>query len=439
MIRIFSIVIPARAFTLFVSEIVLLFACYMAAAYADPDVADLSSYLQYDNGIQRIAIVAVFIFVGFFFRNFYSEVRIRERLELFQNLCMIFGVAFLGQGLISYLDREWILPRKVMLTGSVLSIVVLFGWRLLFDSAARGATAAKRVLFLGLSPTTVQLAAQFKTHPEMGLQTIGYLETDSAAEGERPMARLGNAKDIDDVLDKFRPDSIVIGRREDIKPWWVGDFLALHFGGIRVEEASVLYERVFARKCVTEIWPSRLIFAAALEPPPFGATLQSFYTPVVAGALLLVTSPAMLAAAILIRATSRGAILERSRRMGKNDVPFDLFGFRCHDSAGESTPAGRLLIRCGLRFLPRLLNVLRGEMAIVGPRPERPVFVNRLCEEVPFYRQRHAVKPGLTGWASVHGSKKDHDSLRELEYDLYYVENLSPMLDSFILLLTLKR
>src|SRR5580658_6272550 len=110
MIRLLSTVVPVRVFTLFVSEVILISACFVAAAYVDPDLVDLTSFLLYDSGIFRIAVVVAFIVLAMFARNLYAEVRIRGRLALFQALCMILGLALIGQGAIGYFDPSWIVP-----------------------------------------------------------------------------------------------------------------------------------------------------------------------------------------------------------------------------------------------------------------------------------------------------------------------------------------
>ena len=430
--------IPARIFALFISEVVILYACYIAGAYADPDVADVGVFLQYDSGIFRIAIVVSFVVAGLFFRNLYAEVRIRNRLALFQELCLIFGMAFIGQGVISFLEGDWIIPRKMMLPGSIFAFIAVFGWRLLFDRTARSTIAAGRVLFLGMSPTVDKLAGYFEEHPESGLMTIGYL--DSGVHASSPLvARLGTMADLDDVVDRSVPDSIVIGRREDIRPWWTDDFLALRFGGMRVEEAGTLYERVFARKCVNEIWPPRLIFRDTEGADSANFGFHSLSSQAIALAVLVLTLPLTLIVAILIRMSSPGSVLIREPRVGLHDVSFEAFRFRCSGRDGEYSAVGRFLRGWGLVWLPQLLNVLRGEMAMVGPRPERPLFARRMNELIPFYRQRHRVKPGITGWARIHRQAGDEqDSLRDLEYDLYYLENLSPLMDFFVLMLSLR-
>lgn len=438
MIRLFSIVVPARIFTLFLSEIVLLFACFVAAAFADPDIADAGIFLAYDSGVSRIGIVVAFVVVSLFFNNQYAEVRIRSRMALLQSLCLIFGVAFIGQGMIGYLYPNWIIPRKMMLTGTVLSIAALFGWRLLFDRAARHAVAAGRVLFLGMSPTVAKIAGHFDKHPELGLTCIGYLAGATPAASSMVL-QLGTMDDLDNVLDQSVPDAVVIGNGDDIRPWWVDEFLALRFGGVQVQEAGTLYERIFARKCVTEIRPSKAIFSGASQLGSLDISLQSLYSPVFAVIAAIVTLPLTLLIAALIRVTSRGPVLTQETRIGLHDAPFEAYRFRCVGRDGKYTAVGRFLRRHGLAWFPQLINVLKGDMAMVGPRPERPVFARRMSELIPVYRQRHFVKPGVTGWARIHRRTGiQQDSMRDLEYDLYYLDNLSPLLDFFILLLSLK-
>jgi lipopolysaccharide/colanic/teichoic acid biosynthesis glycosyltransferase len=435
--KFFTLAFPVRIFTLFLTEIALLLACYVAAAYVDPDVTDVATFFEYEGGILRVGLVVLILLLGFFFRNMYAEVRMGNRLELFRNLSFVFGLAFVGEGLISYLVHDWMLPRKVMLIGSGLAAVFLFANRAIFDVAARSMTAARRVLFLGMSTTEARLVEHFGEHPDLGLNAIGFLETEAAVQTSSA-SRLGALSDLDGVMEGFHPTSVVLGRRDDIKPRWVDSFLELHYGGVRVEEASNLYEGVFRRKCVTEMWPSRLIFSSHLEPNRLNVLIQTLYSWVIAWALLVVLSPLLLALVLWIKMISPGSPFESETRTGRHGATFALYRFRRRDNAGVETAPGRFIARFHLNFLPALWNVLKGDMVLIGPRPESPAFVERLTETIPFYQLRHAVRPGLTGWAGVHLSGAIRDSLGELEYDLYYIENLSVMLDLYILMRTLK-
>jgi exopolysaccharide biosynthesis polyprenyl glycosylphosphotransferase len=164
--------------------------------------------------------------------------------------------------------------------------------------------------------------------------------------------------------------------------------------------------------------------------------------------------PLMLLLAVAVKLTSRGPVLFRQTRTGRGGKQFVLYKFRSMYASAEDatgpvwatkddprvTPFGRFLRRSRLDELPQFFNVLFGDMSIVGPRPERPEFVRVLTEQIPYYRQRHCVKPGITGWAQINHKYGDtlEDTIRKLEYDLYYIKNLSPSLDAYIIFQTLK-
>jgi exopolysaccharide biosynthesis polyprenyl glycosylphosphotransferase len=221
-----------------------------------------------------------------------------------------------------------------------------------------------------------------------------------------------------------------------------------------VEEAATTYEAAFGRVCTSELRPSQLIFSAELGPKPHRAQWQRLYSLFIALVGAIVTAPIMLLVAILVKLTSPGPILYRQVRVGLHDKTFTVFKFRSMRADAEAktgavwaasddpriTPIGKWLRKLRLDELPQFFNVLRGDMSIVGPRPERPEFVKTLNEQIPFYRQRHCVKPGITGWAQISHKYGDtlQDTIIKLEYDLYYIKNLAPSLDAYIIFHTLK-
>lgn len=433
MIRAFNRAVHVRILTLFLSETALIFLCFVATTYVDPDLESPPIFLLYDAGLIRIGAVVAVILLGLYFRDFYTQLRIPSRVFLFQELCMIFGISFVGQGLLSYVHHDWTIPRKIMLMGSALALVCVFAWRLLFDIAARGAIQTRPVLFLGLSPTVLQLAGHFRENPEFGLNPIGYLgNAQGSAAASAGMSRLGALSELSAVLETTRPSSVVIGKREDIKPWWTNEFLELRFSGVNAEQAATLYERTFGRVCAAEIWPSKMIFGDTWKTRPIDITIQTLYSVILALVGLVILLPVMALIAIVIRLGSAGPVLVRERRIGIHNKPFTML---CFNATGRPR-----LRRFHLDALPQLINVLRGDMAIVGPEPDRPEFAFWLSERIPFYRQRQEVKPGLTGWAKIHyiTGPGEKDELRRLEYDLYYVKKLSPAMDSLIVLLSLK-
>jgi len=230
--------------------------------------------------------------------------------------------------------------------------------------------------------------------------------------------------------------------------------LELRTLGLFIEEAAQTYEYVLHRVSTRDLRLSDLIFSSSYGPQPHRIIFQSLYSWVVAAILTAVTLPVMAVVAVLVKLTSPGPILYRQTRVGLNGAPFVLFKFRSMNKDAEAetgavwstkddprvTPLGRGLRRLRLDELPQLFNVLRGEMSVVGPRPERPEFVQVLQTKIPYYAQRHAVKPGITGWAQINHKYGDSldDTIVKLEYDLYYIKHGALSLDLFILFHTFK-
>ena len=228
----------------------------------------------------------------------------------------------------------------------------------------------------------------------------------------------------------------------------------MRLSGIYVEEAATAYEQAFGRVCTRELRPSQLIFSTALGP---SARTQGLHTALSMGIAVigtLLTAPIMLIVAILVRVTSPGPVFHRQIRSGLRGKEFTVYKFRSMRADAEVktgavwaqkndpriTSIGKYLRKFRLDELPQFFNVLKGEMSMVGPRPERPEFVKTLSEKIPFYSQRLSVKPGLTGWAQINHKYGDtiEDTITKLEYDLYYIKHISVALDLYILLNTAK-
>ena len=453
MIRIFRVSIPSSVVALVLSELSLVFSCYVVAAYATLEFsADI--FLIEDRGILRIALVAMLVVLGLYFSDLYDDYRVRSRIALVQQFCLVLGIAFIVQALLSYGRWEVILPKWMMFYGSLMVLVLAPSWRLLFTQTLARAVGAKKVLFLGSSPVVESIVEQLRMRPEMGLSAIGFLASDDSVPSLAGVPRLGSLSEFDDVVEEHQPDQVVVGILERRGSLPVEQLLRRRFAGMRIEDAATTYESVFGRVSTRELRPSQLIFSNSLVPHQWIAFLQSLYSPVLALLGAIVLSPLILAVAILVKLTSRGPVLFRQIRCGKDGVPFTLYKFRSMVEDAEAntgavwatrdaprvTPVGRWLRKVRLDELPQLFNVIRGEMTIVGPRPERPEFVQVLCEKIPYYRQRLVVKPGVTGWAQVSHKYGDtvEDAMTKLEYDLYYIKNLSISLDAYIIFHTIK-
>lgn len=454
MIRLFRVFVPSSVVALLISEVILIYTCYVVATvivlYVDPQV-----FLIYDNGWARIAIVVACIVGGIYFQDLYTQFRIQSKILLLQQMGVVVGIAFLVQALLVYLrQRDLILPTWLMIVGSALTMILLPSWRILYSNVVFRAMGSERLLFLGASSVVQEISKHVAEHPETGISILGYVDNLEAG-NELPGGRiLGKIPDLRAIVKELKPDRIVVGMRERRDRLPVNELLDLRLSGIHIEDALTTYETTFGRISTRELRPSQLIFSTELGPNPNRVMLQTMYSWGIAMVAAVITAPIMLLVALLIRLSSPGPALFRQRRVGKDDVPFTLYKFRSMYADAEAqsgavwakksdpriTPFGRWLRRLRLDELPQLFNVLKGDMSIVGPRPERPEFVSELQQRIPYYRQRHCVKPGITGWAQINHKYGDtiEDSLIKLEYDLYYIKNLAPALDAYIMFHTAK-
>jgi sugar transferase (PEP-CTERM system associated) len=453
MIRALRAVVPASIFVLLLSEIILVFFCYTLAAYLTLDV-DPYFFLMEENGLLRTGFALASILLGLYFLDLYTNVHIRSEVALLSWLSQVMGIAFIVQALLSYVDRNLILPRWVMLIGSSFCLVALFLWRLVYGFYVVRRLGTQRVLLLGTNPVIQEIAEAAGQRPELSLTIAGYVDDVPPDEPLRGGKLLGGLKDFRQIVAAVKPDLIVVGMSERRARLPVYDLLELRFSGIHIEEAGSSFEANCQRISTKELRPSQLIFSGELGPRHSSVMAQTIYSALIALAGAILFLPLMLLVALAVKVTSKGPALFRQTRVGLGGKLFTLYKFRSMATDAEAltgpvwasqddprvTPLGRLLRRARLDELPQFFNVLRGEMSIVGPRPERPEFVQALSEQIPYYRQRLCVKPGITGWAQINHKYADtlEDTVKKLEYDLYYIKNLSPSLDAYIIFNTLK-
>lgn len=450
MFRLFRVYVAARVAALLASELVLLLTAYSLATFLclRPEAP---VFLLADNGWLPILFVVACILAGIYFHDLYTNLSASPR-ELLQQAGVIAGTAFLTQAMLVYLRLpQLVVPAGPMMAGSALAIPAFITWRMLFNRVLMPRMHAERVLFVGNAPIAGEIASHLRQHPEKGLCPVGYLD-----ESYPPcLEALGCIRDLTAIVDRLRPARIVISMRERRAALPVAELLEFRLAGIRVEDALATYELAFERIPTKALHPSRFIFnSSELAPSRLGLLMRSITSVAIAALATVALAPVMLLVALLVKLTSPGPVLYRQQRVGQRNRIFTLYKFRSMVQDAEAlsgavwakrndprvTPLGRRLRKLRLDELPQLFNVLKGDMSIVGPRPERPEFVADLEQQIPYYRQRHAIKPGITGWAQIKHKYGDtlEDATMKLEYDLYYIKNLAPALDAAILFHTVK-
>ena len=257
-----------------------------------------------------------------------------------------------------------------------------------------------------------------------------------------------------DLVQRMRVDTVVVALEDRRGHLPTEELLHCRLTGIKVVEREAIYERITGKIAVEALRPSYLIFNEGFARSPRKELAKRALDLILASIGLVLTWPLMILTAIAVRLDSAGPILFTQERVGQDGRPFTLFKFRSMRADAEKasgpvwategdpriTRCGRFLRKTRLDELPQLFNVLGGSMSLVGPRPERPVFVDELSKQIPYYNQRHIVKPGVTGWAQIsysYGSTVE-DALQKLQFDLFYIKNFSFLFDLSILFTTIK-
>lgn len=453
MIRLFRVFIPTSIVGLLISEIILVMGCFLLAMAWQ--FQPFSFYLLYENGLLQASLALATIIIGLYLNDCYERVRIRSWLIFVQQLCLILGIAFLVQALLSYAKMDIRMPRTSMLAGSVLCLFLLPAWRSIYSRIALKVLGAEKLLFAGTHPLQFELAQYLTEHPEFAMRPVAFSVEDEEARlqvKDYPVA--GTIAELPDLAAQLRFDRVILGLKEDESPHAIQAVIRLQQSGHNVVKVGDTYESVLGRVPISQLKPIQIMFKEGFSPSVIVTTSQVVYSWIIALAGVLLVSPIMLITAIAVRLTSPGPVLFRQVRSGKNNTPFVLYKFRSMFADAEAhtgavwaqendpriTPLGRVLRKYRLDELPQLFNVLLGDMCMVGPRPERPEFIKVLAERVPFYMQRLSVHPGITGWAQInyrYGNTIE-DTVTKLEYDLFYIKNLSPQLDFYIMFHTVK-
>ncbi|HET6202298.1 MAG TPA: TIGR03013 family XrtA/PEP-CTERM system glycosyltransferase [Planctomycetota bacterium] len=462
--RLFHRYVSYRKLALFAGEALLLYACILAGM-TYPWVWGTEQWVQ---GTIASAVVVLLLIPVLALSELYDWRVSADRRERNWKLFVACGAALIVLAIVvkalqllglaalvqfpSTLDPGITTRLILVVLGTFLVLAV---WRAFFHWAIGRWKFHERLLVLGSGTAGRTLAREIHERRDTGFELVGFYLGDGADGAPRelpsvpfPVVR-GDAESLYDVARRMRVHRVVVAMEDRRKRLPTEELLRCRMEGIPVEEWLSLYERITGKIAVESLHPSHLIFSEGFRKSRFVLATKRALDLTVSAAGLLVTAPIMIASAIAIRLDSRGPVFIRQKRIGKDGREFTLFKFRTMRADAERdtgpvwarvnderiTRTGVWLRKSRIDELPQLWNVLRGEMSFVGPRPERPFFVEELEGRVRLYRQRLTVKPGITGWAQVnyrYGSSLE-DAVVKLQYDLYYIKNMSVLFDLMVL------
>jgi sugar transferase (PEP-CTERM system associated) len=371
-----------------------------------------------------------------------------DRRDLLARIVQAVGISCLLLATLYYLFPALILGRGVVAVAAIFAVAVVVGWRLAFVWMAKSVAPRERLLIVGTSATAMSLARELQGREQIGVDIVGFVDAEGLP------GTIGTFADIPAIVRARFVDRVVVSLADARGKLPMATLLQMKLDGMTFDHLASVYEHYTGKIAVENLRPSWLIFSDGFRKSRASAIVKRAMDVTVAAVAIVALLPLMLALAMAIKLTSSGPVLYRQRRVGRNGRLFDVVKFRSMRADAEAatgpvwarrgddriTSLGGVLRRTRLDELPQLWNILCGHMSLVGPRPERPEFVRALGEQIPFYAQRHLVKPGLTGWAQVrytYGASVE-DALEKLQYDLFYIKHRSITFDVLIMLETMK-
>jgi len=361
------------------------------------------------------------------------------------------GISAVVIYLVPYLD----VGRGVLAGAAIGAVAVAFVVRLGFDRLLDDVAFKRRVLVYGTGKNATALARLRRRSDQRGFTLVGFVQPEGEG-AEIPSDRiLSSGRDIMPLCAAHQVDEVVVAMDDRRQSFPIRELLECRLAGVSVTELLTFLERETGRVRIDLLNPSWLIFGEGFRRGNIRLFTSRALDLLASLTLLIVGSPLMLVVALTVKLEEgwRAPVLYHQERVGLGGKTFQLLKFRSMRPDAENgqavwaqrndprvTRVGAIIRKLRIDEMPQLVNVLRGEMSFVGPRPERPQFVEELAEKIPYYIERHCVKPGITGWAQLcypYGAT-EKDALEKLQYDLYYIKNNSFLFDLAILIQTIE-
>jgi sugar transferase (PEP-CTERM system associated) len=444
-----------RKLGLILAETCVLVACVLLAFFPRMQRSPVLSWDAYLI-VQNALIIALVFQFFFHLRDVYAP----PKGQSMGPFVLCEGQAFLLASevlcILYYMFPGLGMEQRPFLLSLGLIAIFLLSWRALLRSYFVSRRPRSNVLVLGTGRLARELVEEVLRHPEYGYRVSGFISDEPGLVGVsivNPRV-LGVYSELSALISKHKIDRIVVEQKDRRGKLPVAELLDLKTQGVTIEDATSFYERISGKIAIENLKPSWMIFNSGFQIFKRQLIQKQLLSVVVSLILIVFFPPIFLLVAILIKLDSPGPIFYRQKRVGQGGRIFTMWKFRSMRKDAESgigpvwaeendprvTRVGRWLRKLRLDELPQLYNIIRGDMTLVGPRPERPNFVDKLEKTIPFFSIRRSVKPGITGWAQINSGYSNTVELtkEKLQHDLFYIKNMSWFLDAFIIFQTIK-
>ena len=449
MIRFLNVYYPTRTIALLLCEAGIVFGCFLAATWwmLGPDAYIA---LHYQQGLLKIALITLLTLVLSYYFDLYEPRIVSARLQIYFRILLVLGLdCFIVSAFLTF-DPDVAIGSYVYVLGFALLVPSFLLLRRAYEWVGGHRLFRERIYVLGAGEYARSIVEAIRAHPDIGMEVVFWEDVPLEA-AQRKQVWIS----VLDRLSKAQPPihRIIVAMEVQRGELPVQELLLLRFQGIEVEEDGTLRERLYGKIQLDGLRPSNFLYSEGFRIRASQQFTRQIVSLLVAAIGLLLFLPFFPFVALAVKLSSKGPLFFRQPRVGMGGRVFDVVKFRTMYTDAESggakwatkddprvTPVGRFLRKTRIDEVPQLWNVLRGDMGLVGPRPERPEFVAWLTNELPFYYMRTLIRPGLTGWAQVrygYGATLA-ETKEKLEYDLYYIKHMSLGLDLLIMFETIK-
>ncbi len=408
---------------------------------------------SFPDAVRALIVTVVFQICLYFFDLYDLSVINTELIDWLSQIIQAFGIGCIILAVIYYLVPQLVISTRIFWTSYFIICLAIILWRLLYFRILNERLFSLPVVVVGTGNLAVDIAREIEEKKDSGYKISAFVGSAVPEYNPNNAPLFSDPAILPEHCRMHDVGRIIIALDDRRGTMPVRDLLQCKLQGIEIDEGITFYEAVTGKILVEKVKPGWLIFSEGFKAGKIRAVVKRIMDFLFSISGLLVSLPVTLPTALLIRLESPGPIFYCQERVGEKGKTFKVIKFRSMRKDAEKngavwamendprvTRVGAFIRKTRIDEIPQMWNVLKGEMSFVGPRPERPVFVEQLTKKIPYYSLRHAVKPGITGWAQVcypYGATEE-DALRKLEYDLYYIKNMSVFIDILIVFRTVK-
>jgi sugar transferase (PEP-CTERM system associated) len=455
--RIFNRYFSVYDFILVLGDVIVIFLATVAVRTAI-FLFEISSSPEWMFWSLQAVAVTIIVAVSFYYSDLYAIDQTLSIRELSLRLMSGIGMACILIAIVSYPIPQF--GKTLYASQMFLMILILCAWRIGFMRAIARARIHARVLVVGLQGIGKVVAEELLKQKKLGMEVVGFVGqsagqlTLSYGNPVRVSLPVYQSSSLMDLFQEKKVNRILLAGVEGYCGTLCQELVNLRSRGVAMEDCHSFYERLVSKIAIADLSPEWIVRCKGFRRDWLIMLTKRMIDVAVSSVGLLLGAPITLLTAAAIKLDSPGPILYRQERVGQHEEPFTIYKFRSMSQSAEAnvgpvwaaqddprvTRVGKIIRKLRIDEIPQMINVLKGQMSLVGPRPERPFFVQTLTKKIPYYSLRHSIKPGITGWAQIcysYGDSED-DAIEKLQYDLYYMKNMSSLFDLQIIFESLK-